>query len=94
METVKIYGNLIKETDKAINVELNWQHLETPGKNHKWVAWLPKSKATVSDSSIPMWGRIKIEVPIWLADKIGNEIREKYGMIKHLGGKGIIYNLC
>lgn len=92
MKTVKIYGNLIKETEKAINLELNWQHLETPGKNHKWNAWIPKSQSTVSDSTMTIWGTIEIVVPTWLADKIGDEIRAKFGMCKHLGGSGIIYN--
>ena len=92
MKHVRIYGSLIKETEKALNIELNWQHNETVGKNQKYDVWIPKSQASVSTPSITIWGSIEIEVPTWLADKIGNEIREKYEMPKHLGGNGIVYN--
>lgn len=91
-KSTTIFANIASETEKALKVEITWQHLETPGRLHKYFSWLPKSQSTVSSSKMEMFGANEIEVPMWLADKIGNEIREKFGMCKHLGGNGIVYN--
>ena len=82
---VIISGTILKETEKAMQVEIVWQHIETVGKLHNYTAWLPKSQSKkLSDNNI--------SVSKWLGDKIGDEIREKFGMAKHLGGSGIVYN--
>jgi hypothetical protein len=82
---ITITGTILKETEKAMQVEIVWQHIETPGKMHNYTTWVPKSQSEKLSNN-------NISVPKWLGDKIGDEIREKFGMAKHLGGSGIVYN--
>ena len=79
---VKIEATVISETEKAIKVELVYQHLESLKRNN-WNTWLPKSQSVITTI---------LELPKWLADKIGDEIRATCGMCKHLGGNGVVYN--
>ena len=82
---VKINATIQKETEKAIYVELTWNHVET-SRNHNFNTWIPKSQCDVNENGVFL--------AKWLADKIGDELRANYGMCKNLGGKGIVYDLA
>ena len=79
---IKLKGTIQKETEKAINVELLWEHPDTMSRK-TFMAWLPKSQVRVDGNTF--------EVPQWLGDKIGDEIRSVFHLCKHLGGKGLVY---
>ncbi|MBL0294925.1 MAG: hypothetical protein KBG30_14625 [Bacteroidales bacterium] len=87
---VKIEATVISETEKAIKVELVYQHLESLKRNN-WNTWLPKSQSVITETKTG-FGTTILELPKWLADKIGDEIRATCGMCKHLGGNGVVYN--
>lgn len=91
-KSIQIHAAILSETERALKAAVTWQHLETLGRFHEYYCWLPKSQTTVLDSEREGLGAIRIEIPTWLADRIGNEIRERFGMCAHLGGKGIIYD--
>ncbi len=82
---MKLTATKIQETEKAYKVSLTYQHLQSL-KQHQWMCWMPKSQVKfISDNSV--------EAPVWLADKIGNEIRERVpGMCRNMGGDGVTYN--
>lgn len=90
---VTISGTVLKETEKAMQVEIIWQHIETVGKLHNYTAWLPKSQSEIIAEISNHTGKNIIHVAKWLGDKLGDEIREKFGMCKNMGGNGIVYNL-
>jgi hypothetical protein len=79
---IKLNGTIQRETEKAINVELVWEHPDTMARK-TFMAWLPKSQVKVYGNTF--------EAPKWLGDKIGDEIRSVFHLCKHLGGKGLVY---
>lgn len=64
----QILATVIKETEKALNVEVSYKYLRD-GSERTWKAWVPKSQSTVINEKV-------IEIPVWLAKKIDTEIAD------------------
>ena len=66
---VTIYGNQIKETEKAIQFELIWFNYKSETEK-KWTAWMPKSQIEVTKlERSKFFGEYGIDCPSWLASK-------------------------
>ncbi|MDD4439405.1 MAG: hypothetical protein PHS04_15425 [Tissierellia bacterium] len=68
MKTTRILATVSKETEKALQVAITYNHRNSGGEKI-WNAWLPKSQATVITNNC-------IEVATWLVSKIDTEIAE------------------
>lgn len=71
----QVTTNILRETEKAYNVELFYNHLEACS-NKSWKAWLPKSQVSIisqNDTSTI------INAPEWLLSKIDAEIAKFQG---------------
>lgn len=68
MKTTEIrIKNILNESEKAINVEVYYHPHEMGGKLNTWRFWIPKSQIVRRTETI-------IEIPEWLASKMGNEL--------------------
>jgi hypothetical protein len=81
--TVRLFGSLIRETEKAYQFELSYHARMDSSVVKKWKAFVPKSQVKIEkytpDRTHNSYGELSIVVPLWLADKIGNEIRKFLG---------------
>lgn len=80
---VELTGKIKRETEKAVLVQIPFEHMDTM-EMLSFDAWMPKSQIKISEEIII--------TPQWLADKIGNQIREAFHFCKNQGGKYLIYD--
>jgi len=81
MKTVRINGKIERETEKAIYMAIQFEY---DCNMRTYNAWIPKSQYNTESQ----------EIPVWLSDKIGDQIRTSgmfRDMARNLGGRNLLY---
>ena len=86
MKKVKInIAEVERSTEKALLISIKWEHPDSM-KLYTHSTWIPKSQSTYEGGVVM--------VAKWLADKIGDDIRNNNAdLCRHLGGKNLIYSI-